>query len=117
MPHVKDDTSLTQLAPTTHAPDSAKGSSPAQLLRDRTATGTTIIVSQILEIYAGLCGKKVIVDPSVVQKLMRIQTVHPITASEAKRLIEQELKVQARVMLVPAGDGTIAAVPIPAGQE
>jgi hypothetical protein len=76
-----------------------------------------IPVSQILDIYADLCGKKLVVDPSVDQKLMRIQTEHPITASEAKRLIEEALKVQAGVKLVPASDGTITAVPVPAGQE
>jgi hypothetical protein len=76
-----------------------------------------IPMSQILEIYADLCGKKLVVGPSVIQKLMRIQTEHPITPSEARRLIEEALKVQAGIMLVPASDGTIAAVPIPAGQD
>jgi hypothetical protein len=72
---------------------------------------------QILDIYADLCGKKLVVDPSVNQKLMRIQTEHPITASEAKRLIEDALKEQAQVMLVPASNGTITTVSIPADQK
>jgi hypothetical protein len=76
-----------------------------------------IPMSQILEIYADLCGKKLVVDPSVNQKLMRVQTEHPITASEAKRLIESALKEQAQVMLVPASNGTITAVSVPADQK
>jgi hypothetical protein len=76
-----------------------------------------IPTSQILDVYADLCGKKLVVDPSMIQKLMRIQTEHPVTRSDAMQLIEEALNRQARVMLVSASDGTITAVPIPAGQQ
>jgi len=74
-------------------------------------------MSQVIGIYEDLSGKKLVVAPSVIQKLVRMQTEHPITASEAMRLIEDTLKEQAHVMLVPAGDGTISAVPVPPGRE
>jgi hypothetical protein len=74
-------------------------------------------MSKVIGIYEDLSQRKLIVAPSVIQKLVRMQTEHPITASEAMRLIEDTLKEQAHVMLVPAGDGTISAVPVPPGRE
>jgi RNA polymerase sigma factor (sigma-70 family) len=77
-----------------------------------------IPVSQLFDFYENLCGKKLVVKPSVLfQQTVRIMTEHPITRSEAKQLIEDSLKEQANLTIVTADDGSLSVVPMPAEKQ
>ncbi len=66
----------------------------------------------LLQVYADLCGKKVNASPGVgARQAVRLITERRVTASEAKKLIEDALKEQMHLVVVTAADGTISVTP------
>jgi Tfp pilus assembly pilus retraction ATPase PilT len=71
-------------------------------------------LQSLLTFYEDLAGKKVTMtatpNPST---LLRVQTVRPLTKSEALQCLEEAFKEQAGLVIVRGPDGSLAAVAKP----
>lgn len=63
---------------------------------------TWVDISQTLEVYAKLAGKKVLVSPQILKddKVISVRQTKPMTRTEACKLLEQDLREQAGIVIL-----------------
>ncbi len=92
---------------------SASGSAPEEKA-DITFNFQGMPLQAILSYYEDLAGKKVAMTATLnLFAMLRVQTVRPLTKSQALQCLEEALKDQAGLVIVHRADGSLSAVAKP----